>query len=56
MNPFHQGQLPMAMNAVSALPAEELTTVSYKILLHEIVVTVFADAEFKAVMGDHSFV
>ena len=38
------------------LPAQELTTFSYKILWHEIVVTVFAEAEFNVVMGDYILV
>ena len=40
----------------SNLPAQELTTFSYKILWYEIVVTNFADAEFKVATGDYIFI
>jgi hypothetical protein len=39
-----------------AQPTRELTTTSYKFLLHEVVVNDFASAEFKAVMGDYNLV
>jgi hypothetical protein len=47
--------LPVAIVA-SALPVQELTSISYKNLLYEVVVNVFASAEFKAMMGDYLFV
>ena len=44
------------MLASSTLPGQELTTTSCKNLLYEIVVNIFANAEFKVVMGDYILV